>query len=389
MKQRPTVCRNPSYRIAEMAKPGLFLVFLAILMTVSFVPAEAQVQARRLYKVSNSDNRIGFIDKSGKLVIGFERFPAGTYIGDFSEGLAPICFPQSPKHTCELSGFIDETGKIVIAPRFKGVGEFSEGLAVVQTETSAGFINRSGEMVIRLEDPISPGFREGRAAVRTLQGWGFIDRNGKFISGNRYVHVESFSEGLAAVAIGRAQDRRYGFINKEGEMVIPARFEPSWGQMRMLGEIANLTHFSNGLARIKIKDRFGYIDKKGEIVIPVRFRQAQDFSEGLACVEHEDGQSGFIDKTGRFVIKLESAGPHKFSEGLAVAGIHTDGGLKLGYIDRTGKIVIPPKFLSAREFVDGVAEVRSYITPKDGPGPHRTTLIGYIDRAGQYIWQPQ
>lgn len=386
MKQRPTICRNASYRISEMAKPGLFLVFLAILMTVSFVQAEAQVQARRLYKVSNSDNRIGFIDKSGKLVIGFDRFPAGTYIGDFSEGLAPICFPQGPKHTCELSGFIDETGKIVIAPQFKTSSGFSEGLAAVQTETAAGFIDRSGKMVIKLEDPISFGFKEGRAAVRTTKGWAFIDRNGKFISENRYSEVVSFSEGLAAVAIGYGREARYGFINKEGEMVIPARLEPSWGQFPAIGY---LTQFAEGLARIQIKDRFGYINKKGEIVIPVRFRQAQDFSEGLACVEDQDGQSGFIDKTGRFVIKLESAGPHKFSEGLAVAGINTDSGLKLGYIDRTGKVVIPPKFLGAREFVDGVAEVRFYIKPKDGPGPHRTTLIGYIDRAGQYIWQPQ
>jgi hypothetical protein len=385
MKQRPTLCRNASYRIA-----GLFLVFLAILMTVSFVPADAQVQARRLYKVSNSDNRIGFIDKSGKLVIGFDRFPAGTYIGDFSDGLAPICFPHDPKYACENYGFIDETGKIVIPPRFKGAHGFSEGLALVETETSPGFIDRRGEMVIKLEDRISFGFKEGFAAVRTRQmGWGFIDRNGKFISEDRYLHVASFSEGLAAVAIGRGQQARYGFINKEGKMVIPARFEPSWGQFRIVGEISNLTRFADGLARIQIKDRFGYINKKGENVIPVQFRQAQDFSEGLACVQHEDGRSGFIDKTGRLVIKLESAGPHKFSEGLAVAGINTGSGLKLGYIDRTGKVVIPPKFLGAREFVDGVAEVRSYVKAKDGSGPHRTTLIGYIDRAGQYIWQPQ
>lgn len=385
MQQRLTACPNDSYARVKLT---LFLVFPALL-TVSFVQADAQVSnppQRRLYKVQNSENKTGFIDKSGKLVIGFDRFPAGTYMGEFSEGLAPICFPRDPRYACENYGYIDETGKIVIAPRFKSGNGFSEGLAVVQTETSAGFINRNGEIVIKLEDPISFGFKEGRAAVRTLQGWGFIDRNGKFISENRYSEVVSFSESLAAVAIGYNRQARYGFINKKGEMVIPARFEPSWGQFPAIGY---LTQFVDGLARIKINDRFGYINKKGEIVIPARFRYAQDFSEGLACVKHEDGQSGFIDKAGHFVIKLESVGPHKFSEGLAVAGIKTDSGLKLGYIDRTGKVVIPPKFQGAREFVDGIAEVRSYVKAGDGPGPHRTTLIGYIDRAGQYIWRPQ
>lgn len=48
-------------------------------------------RSRRLYKVVNNDNRVGFIDNTGKLVIGFDRLPKETtYVRDFHDGLAVI-----------------------------------------------------------------------------------------------------------------------------------------------------------------------------------------------------------------------------------------------------------------------------------------------------------
>ena len=45
-------------------------------------------------------------------------------------------------------GFIDKTGKFVIAPRFKYVDSFSEGLAYVKLGDRYGFINHRGDFVI-------------------------------------------------------------------------------------------------------------------------------------------------------------------------------------------------------------------------------------------------
>ncbi|MFH5163641.1 WG repeat-containing protein [Campylobacter coli] len=45
-------------------------------------------------------------------------------------------------------GFIDKSGKIVIEPKFDGVGNFSEGLAKVKLNGKYGFIDKSGKIVI-------------------------------------------------------------------------------------------------------------------------------------------------------------------------------------------------------------------------------------------------
>ena len=44
-------------------------------------------------------------------------------------------------------GFIDSTGKTVIAPQFDSAGLFSEGLARVQIGDKWGFIDKTGKML--------------------------------------------------------------------------------------------------------------------------------------------------------------------------------------------------------------------------------------------------
>lgn len=104
-------------------------------------------------------------------------------------------------------GYIDETGKMIIAPRFDEAYDFSEGLAYVKGEGLNAFINRSGEVVIKLKGDMWPslewlsyGFHEGLAVV-AADSVGFIDRLGKFVF-KGYTAAASFSEGLAAVAVG-------------------------------------------------------------------------------------------------------------------------------------------------------------------------------------------
>jgi hypothetical protein len=371
----------------------LLLLGLSTLAPAAYMRPARQPSSRgagQLYAVRNKDGKTGFIDKTGKLIIGFDRLPAGTYVGRFSEGLAPICFMEANGGGgCQSVGFIDESGKIAIAPRFMHVGSFSEGLAYALTkEEGAGFINHRGEFVIKLKEEGAREFHEGLAAVTTDQGrqWGFIDRTGKPVTKEQYSRVENFSEGLAAVAQGLGDGAKYGFINKEGEVAIPLRFDPELGNHRA---IRYLSRFSDGLARVKVGKLYGYIDKKGEFAIKPQFSTAADFSEGLASVRTEDGEWGYIDKSGRMVIDLKDARGESFKEGLAVAAFSIGGRAKYGYIDRTGKVVVEPGFNGASDFVDGVAQVYLEEVVVSASGRQLVNRVGYIDMTGKYIWQPQ
>lgn len=56
-----------------------------------------------------------------------------------------------------------------------------------------------------------------------------------------------------------------------------------------------------GLRRICRGERYGFTDESGNIAIPIRYLWADDFREGRAVVETENGL-GLINKSGREVI---------------------------------------------------------------------------------------
>ena len=111
-------------------------------------------------------------------------------------------------------GYIDTSGKIVIAPRFSFASDFSEGLAHVTANDFDGFIDLRGRRVTKLANKSARDFHEGLAAITIAEGreYGFIDRTGKVVIQGRYRFVDDFSEGLAGVVI----DYKYGFINRAG-----------------------------------------------------------------------------------------------------------------------------------------------------------------------------
>ena len=90
----------------------------------------------------------GFIDKSGKLLIAPRFEDVGGIPNGFSEGTAAVSIGQK-------WGYIDRSGKIVIAPQFGGGAlddslndwSFHDGIASVLIAGKPGYINRSGKLI--------------------------------------------------------------------------------------------------------------------------------------------------------------------------------------------------------------------------------------------------
>lgn len=377
---------------------AVILICMTLLAHASSPQSRKQLSGRQpgqLYKVHNKSADVGFIDRKGNLVIGFGRLPETTvFVRDFREGLAVIYLRKraddEPAGNMNYdAGYVDETGAVSIALRFDSAYDFSEGLACVEAGESRSFINRRGEVMIKLGMGVEPkldwyaaGFHEGLAVVTTRQGVGFIDRSGKVVI-EGYTAAASFSEGLAAVAIGRGRLAKYGFVNAKGEMVIAPRFAPALSHH---DQIEYLGRFSEGLARVRVGDLYGYINKRGRFVIRPQFIHADDFSEGLASVRLRE-KTGYINKLGHWAVapRVAPAGGGKFKEGLAPAAFRTVYGTKWGYIDRGGRVFIKPRFDFAYEFVGGVAAVYEVRVPNSV----QESRWGYIDKNGKYLWEPQ
>jgi hypothetical protein len=94
----------------------------------------------------------------------------------FSEGRAAVMLAENRKW-----GFIDRTGREVVAPRYDGVEPFAEGLAAVKLNGKWGLINRSGREVIapKLDQYLSSlSFSDGVTRVKLNGKWGYIGRDG-------------------------------------------------------------------------------------------------------------------------------------------------------------------------------------------------------------------
>ncbi len=101
-------------------------------------------------------------------------------------------------------GYVDKTGKVVIAPHFDMALPFVEGLAEVKNADGCGFIDTTGKAVVPLGsiDDGAEQFSEGLANVKIGKKWGFVDKSGNLVIAAQFDYAFKFSEGLAAVGNG-------------------------------------------------------------------------------------------------------------------------------------------------------------------------------------------
>ncbi|KAF0249676.1 MAG: KWG repeat protein [bacterium] len=232
------------------------------------------------------DGKYGFIDKKGKVVIDFQF----DFARSFSDGLALVKLE-------DYYGFIDKEGKIVIKPQFASATSFSDGLAAVRfkkTDQHPAFIDKKGEATFYIPSQLTKTFvKKTISEINTFELTGISDSTAtsKLTSTfNAKIAFDSraFSENLVSVKI----NNQYGYINKEGKVVIDPQF-------------AYADAFSNGLAQISLRGKCAFINQSGNVVIntPYHYYSCSTFSSGLAKIQN-GGQIGYIDGDGQFVWPL-------------------------------------------------------------------------------------
>lgn len=323
-------------------------------------------------------NKWGYIDKTGKFVIEAKYDNAGT----FSEGVGCVRLGQK-------CGYVDKTGKFVLPLQFDAYEHsnnarsdnpdwdftaalvekfgFSDGLAVARKDGKEGYIDHSGKFVIAPKFASAGAFEGGVAKVETgenmqrLPGSTFIDKtgnpiikteercldysdkiflatNGKYdatrklyylnakgerLTKEEYVDARIFSEGLGAVAMKwgegslGSQGTKYGYIDKAGEIVIPAAFQISGNNLA--------GNFHSGRAIVSKTEldvmgnyhtSHGIIDAKGNWVLKPKYNHIAAYCDGLARAFSDNG-TVYLDMNGNEAVKTNSPWGNSFSEGLA------------------------------------------------------------------------
>lgn len=243
-------------------------------------------------------------------------------------------------------GFCCDDGSVVIDPVYDYVTSFYEGYARIKVADKWGIINRKGEVVLEpkydrqyVKDRIE-ALRENYVEKRLI--YTYQVKLQKFI----------FEDGeMIKYVVGD----RVGFTDKDGNVIIPIKYENAFG-------------FTQGLSAVKLGGRWGFIDPKDNVVIPFRYQDAYPFFEDRAAVKL-NGKWGFIDITGKMVIENKYDFVFSFNEMRAL--VVKDG--KYGFVDYEGREVIKPIYDDATDFSSGIAVVK-----KDGKNY-------YIDRWGNLL----
>jgi len=95
--------------------------------------------------------------------------------------------------------------------------------------------------------------------------------------------------------------------------------------------------FHEERAKVYKDGRIGFIDSEGHLISPIKWEDASDFSDGLACVaDPESGNYGYIDKNGREVISFEWSAALPFKDGKAQVADEKDNWFM---IDKEGNII--------------------------------------------------
>lgn len=144
--------------------------------------------------------------------------------------------------------------------------------------------------------PVLNHIKDDRRLYVGKTGHGYIDSKGTIAIAGNYPKAHDFSEGLAAVAQRNGNILLWGFIDKNGNMVITPKFsnEPR--------------DFNDGYARVQKKDgMYCFINMSGEVCSD-NYTAASDFYMGYAFAQLPDKRKVVIDNNFKIVKETDCQG---------------------------------------------------------------------------------
>lgn len=251
---------------------------------------------------------------------------------------------------------------------------FSEGLCAARQDGRWGFIDRGGAWIIAARFAEAQSFHEGLAAVReSAEGGdgkvGFIDRRGEWVIAPRFEGSLWFSGGRSIAAVGRpagdagasgGEGLRIALIDTAGNVVA----DVGWGPVADVFDQAHEAlsalapdYLGAGLVPASQGDRWGFMDRDGQWVIPPGFALVLPFCNGVAPAGVRDDPDadaldvqrwGLIDARGRWVVEPRLAALGPWCGAYTWARRHT----RWGLVDRDGRWRVEPVFADAGEWFE-------------------------------------
>jgi len=236
-------------------------------------------------------------------------------IVEFKEGVSSVVSKEN-RH-----GFIDKDGKIIIALEYEDAGNFSEGIAPVKNNGKWGYISKFGKVEIPFIFIDAKDFSDGLAAVSNGQQYGYVDIKGNLKIAYQFDSAVSFKTGIAVVEKGGKNI----VINKTGEAIYtsqhsitPLEIGEKISVLKFMApplmkngkiiveekEFDSIGKFYEKRAVFRKQNKYGLIDENGRKIVSAEFEGLTDFENGRSIVK-QNGKQGMIDVDGKYIIQPE------------------------------------------------------------------------------------
>jgi hypothetical protein len=319
-----------------------------------------------LLKVSDSDTPLfpyrgrehgwwGYIDAAGRVVIPADDSHIGGRLFDFYAGLGAVRFDDGSDWMIDAKGskqfaiypnsydwnyvmrdglmpnrdrdsgkwgYVDRSGRWVIAPHFDLVFPFSQERGIVTIGQLRGVIDRKGKWIVSPSLPWAVGYQDGFLCIQQKKRFAYLDVDGRLAFSRDFEHATQFRNGHAAVR----EAGQTGVIDSTGTLVIPFQYEAI-----LLG--------SDSSSPMLVKQNGVWaIVSEGKIVPLPASEITEPFSCGRAIVRDDfNGNFHFIGSDGAKLFATSYWRPEPFI--LDRAAVQLAPGGEHAWIDRDGKMI--------------------------------------------------
>ncbi|MEO6301826.1 MAG: WG repeat-containing protein [Bacteroidia bacterium] len=284
--------------------------------------------------VVNKNDSVFYINKEN--TNPFNQYFADGYM--FNNGIAPVkhgskwCFINRQGqiisavydeinelsnncYTVKLNGkygALNNFGQVIIEPKFEEMGDFKNDFAYYRQEGKSGFVSKDGYVHKPEFDWLSDFDADKMAVVKKGNSYGIINSIGKTILETKYDQILKANNGIFIVVL----NNMYGFYSANACFISavtydfakekPADFYTNGQVFKLVkkgqqaltdangrvsidfGAYDEINFASNGLIRVKKKNKFGYVDRKLNLAIPYKYTKADDFKDSCAIVQLKD-----------------------------------------------------------------------------------------------------
>ena len=214
----------------------------------------------------------------------------------FFQFLTPkvILVSTGPSYHDTKVGLMDTDGTVLLPTEYNWIS-YDEKNSVYIVKISkygkSGMLNKNLDTILQIEyDEIKAGKDTDLFLVSKNKKYGFANAEGEIVIDLMYDGADVFSEGLAPVL----KNGKWGFINEQGNVAIDFKFE------------GRLKSFQNGYATHYKDNQSVFINKKGEIIGEPKKGNIHYFSKHKAVWSQGNGNEYLIDlKTGDIIFNLK------------------------------------------------------------------------------------